>query len=31
VGTAICSSLAWWLMRKSREEDPTPRTEIPRH
>jgi len=30
-GTAICSSLAWWLMRKSREEDPTPRTEISRH
>jgi len=24
-GTLVCSALAWWLMRKSREADPAPR------
>ncbi|WP_099823473.1 multidrug effflux MFS transporter [Oceaniglobus indicus] len=29
IGTLICSSLAWWLMRLSREADPTPKKVIP--
>ncbi|WP_108481961.1 multidrug effflux MFS transporter [Oceaniglobus ichthyenteri] len=29
MGTFLCSALAWWLMRKSREADPTPRTTVP--
>lgn len=31
VGTFVCSSLAWWLMRKSREVDPEPRRMVPGH
>ncbi|WP_245867146.1 MFS transporter [Oceaniglobus roseus] len=29
IGTLVCSSLAWYLMRKSREADPTPKKTIP--
>jgi MFS transporter, DHA1 family, multidrug resistance protein len=28
-GTFVCSSLAWWLMRKSREADPDPKRFVP--
>lgn len=31
MGTAICSALAWWLMRKSREEDPEPKRTVRPH
>jgi len=30
LGTVVCSSISWWLMRKSREEDPEPQ-KIVRH
>jgi len=30
-GTLICSGLAWWLMRQSREADPEPKRMIPTH
>ncbi len=30
-GTLICSGLAWWLMRRSREADPEPRRMVPPH
>jgi hypothetical protein len=28
-GTFVCSSLAWWLMRRSREADPEPKKTVP--
>ena len=31
VGTLICSALAWWLMRHSREADPEPKRMVPPH
>ncbi|WP_226782285.1 multidrug effflux MFS transporter [Oceaniglobus trochenteri] len=29
LGTLACSAAAWWLMRKSREADPTPKKTLP--
>jgi DHA1 family bicyclomycin/chloramphenicol resistance-like MFS transporter len=28
-GTFLCSAIAWWLMRKSREADPEPKRFVP--